>query len=200
MRLAGALLLLLALPAHADDLLGSILKRLSEPAVIRAQFVQERFIADIERPTTSRGRITVSRKDGVLWQIESPVKVALAFTPEGIIQTGPDGVRRRQGERRGAVETEIARVMQGILGADEQALKANFDARASGTLERWSVRLTPRAREMARFLRQIRLDGSRRLDAIEIEETSGNHTAIRMRQFVVADQLSPEELAHFKAP
>jgi hypothetical protein len=194
------LLLALAFPAHADELLAGILKRLSEPAVIRAQFVQERFLADIERPTTSRGRITVSRKDGVLWQIESPVKVTLAFTADGIIQTGPDGVRRRQGERRGAVETEIARVMQGILGADEQALKANFDARATGTLERWTVRLTPRAREMARFLREIRLDGGRRLDAIEIEETTGNLTAIRMRQFVVADHLAPEELAQFKAP
>ena len=200
MRLGIFLFLAVTFPAHADELLGSILKRLAEPAVIRAQFVQERFIADLERPTTSRGRITVSRKDGVLWQIESPVKVTLAFTPDGVIQTGPDGVRRRQGERRGAIETEIARVMQGILGADEQALKANFDARATGTLERWTVWLTPRAREMARFLRHVRLDGGRRMDAIEIEETSGNHTAIRLRQFVVAEHLAPEELAQFKAP
>lgn len=190
----------MAFPAHAEELLEKIMQRLAEPQVIRAQFVQERFIADITRPTVSRGRITVSRRDGVLWQIESPVRVTLAFTPTGIIQTGADGVRRAQAPRRGAVETEIARVMQGILGADPASLSANFEARASGSLERWTVRLEPRAREVARFLRHIRLDGGRRMEAIEIEETSGNYTNIRMSQFSVAEKLEPGELAQFKAP
>ena len=200
MRLAFAVLMMSCFPVHADELLGKILQRLAEPQVVRAQFVQERFISDMTRPTVSRGRITVSRQDGVLWQIESPLTMTLAFTPSGIIQTGADGVRRRQGERRGAVETEIARVMQGILGADEQALKANFDARASGTLERWTVRLTPRAREMARFLKLVRLGGSQHLESIEIEETSGNSTLIRLRQHAVAETVAADELALFKRP
>ncbi|MEA3194175.1 MAG: hypothetical protein QOD26_2508 [Betaproteobacteria bacterium] len=200
MRSAALLLLALALPAQADDLLGNILKRLAEPPVVRAQFVQERLISDMTRPTLSRGRITVSRQDGVLWQIESPVKLALAFTPKGIIETGADGVRRLRGQRRGAVETELARIMQGILGADEESLKATFDASAQGSLERWTMRLQPKAREMARFLREVRLAGGRHLEAIEIEETSGNSTTIRLRQFAIADKPDAEELALFKAP
>ena len=195
-----ALLFLLALPAQADDLLAGILKRLAEPRVVRAQFVQERTLADLERPTLSRGRIIVSRDQGVLWQIESPVKLTLAFTPNGIVQTGADGMRRRQAQRRGAVETETARLMQGILGADEASLKATFDARAAGSLERWTMRLAPRARETARYLREVRLGGSGRLETIEIEETSGNYTVIRMRQVAVGERLEPEELEYFKAP
>jgi len=193
------LLMVMAFPAHAEELLEKIMQRLAEPPVIRAQFVQERLIADITRPTVSRGRITVSRRDGVLWQTESPVRVTLAFTPNGIIQTGADGVRRAPAQRRG-IETEIARVMQGILGADAASLNASFEAQASGSLERWTVRLAPRAREVARFLRHIRLDGGRRLEAIEIEETSGNTTTIRMSQFSVAEKLEPEELAQFRTP
>lgn len=200
MKSAALLFLALALPAHADELLGSILKRLAEPPVVRAQFVQERLISDMTRPTVSRGRITVSRQDGLLWQIESPVKLVLAFTANGVIETGPDSVRRLRGQRRGAVEAEVARIMQGILGADEESLKANFDAVAKGSLERWTMRLTPRAREMARFLREVRLGGGRHLETIEIEETSGNSTAIRMRQFALADKLDAEELTLFKAP
>ena len=195
-----ALLLLLALPAHADELLGGILKRLAEPRVVRAQFVQERTLADLERPSLSRGRIVVSREQGVLWQIESPVKLTLAFTPNGIVQTGADGVRRRQAQRRGAVETETARLMQGILGADEASLKATFDARAAGSLERWTMRLAPRARETARYLREVRLSGGGRLETIEIEETSGNYTVIRMKQVAVGERLEPDELEYFKAP
>ena len=194
-----ALLFLLALPAHADELLGSILKRLAEPEVIRAQFVQERLLADLARPAISSGRIAVSRREGLLWRVESPLKVTLAFTPSEIIETGPDGVRRLRGQGR-SVETQIGRVMRGILGADAETLRTSFEASASGSLERWTIRLAPRPREMARVLREIRLAGARRLESIEVEETNGNLNTIRMRQFSVADKLSPEELEYFKAP
>jgi hypothetical protein len=200
MKPAFLLLLSFALPVHADELLAGILKRLAEPPVIRAQFVQERFIADLTRPTLSRGRITVSRQDGVLWQIESPVKLALAFTQGGVIETGPDGARRSRGPRRGAVDTEVGRLMQSIVGADEASLKATFDAASEGSLERWTVSLTPRAREMARFLKVVRLGGSRHLESIEIEETSGNSTLIRLRQHAVAEKVAADELALFKQP
>lgn len=200
MRLGLLLFLTMVFPVRADDLLGNVLQRLAEPAVIRAQFVQERHIADLARPAVSTGRITVSRREGVLWQVEAPVKLALAFTPNGIVETGADGVRRVRGQRRGAPEAEVGRLMQDILGANEATLKTSFDARAAGSPERWTIRLAPRAREMARFLREVRLGGGRYLETIEIEETSGNLTAIRMRQFAVAEALAGEELAFFKAP
>jgi hypothetical protein len=200
MRLWVLLLLGIAFPVHAQGLLEKILERLAEPAVIRAQFEQERTVPELARPSLSRGSIVVSRQDGVLWRVETPVKMTLAFTPSGIIQTGPDGVRRLQAERRGAVEAEIGRVMRGVLGADADSLQANFVAKAEGNLRQWTVRLAPRAREMARFLREIRLGGARHLESIEIEETSGNHTAIRMRRFAVAERLEPAELEQFKAP
>jgi hypothetical protein len=199
MRLAGLLLLALAAPAHADELLESIFKRLAEPPVVRARFVQERQIADLTGVIVSRGRIAVSRRDGLLWQVESPVRLTLAFTPNEIIETGPDGVRRVRGQGRN-VETQIGRVMRGILGADVETLRAGFDATASGSLERWSVRLEPRPREMARVLKEIRLAGGRHLDSIEVEERSGNQTTIRMRQITVAQALDAAELEHFRAP
>ena len=194
-----ALLFLLALPVHADDLLGGILKRLAEPPVVRAQFVQERLITDMTRPTLSRGRIAVSRRDGLLWRIESPVRVTLAFAPDAIIETGPDGVRRLRAQGR-SVDTQIGRVLRGILGADAETLRGAFDAVAGGSAERWTIRLAPRPREMARVLREIRLGGGSFLESIVVEETTGNQTTIRLRHFSVADRLDAEELAYFKAP
>ena len=199
MRAALLLLLACALPAQAADLLDGILKRLSEPRVVRAQFVQERTLADLERPFVSRGRIVVSREQGVLWQIDSPVKLALAFTPDQIIETGPDGARRLRAQGRN-VETQIGRVMRGILASDAETLRANFEATAGGSAERWTIRLAPRPREMARVLREIRLAGGSHLETIEVEETSGNQTTLRMRQVAVADRLEPGELEYFKAP
>jgi hypothetical protein len=199
MKPALLALLLLAFPVHADDLLGKILQRLAEPAVIRAQFVQERHLADMTRPAISRGSVVVSQREGVLWRIEAPVKLAIAFAPDAIIETRPDGVRRLRAQGRDP-QTQIGRVMRGILAADAESLRGAFDATTDGNLDRWSIRLAPRPREMARFLREIRLAGGERLESIEIEETSGNLTAIRMRQFAVGDTLSAEELAFFKAP
>lgn len=199
MRPALLALIVWAMPAHAADLLDAILKRLSEPPVVRAQFVQERTLTDLERPQLSRGRIVVSREQGVLWQIESPVKLALAFTPNQIIEIGPDGTRRLRAQGRN-IETQIGRVMRGILASDAETMRANFDATAAGSLERWTIRLAPRPREMARVLREIRLAGGRHLEMIEVEEISGNQTTLRMRQIAVADRLEPGELDYFKVP
>lgn len=198
MRLGVLALLVLAFPAHADELLGRILQRLGEPPVVRAQFVQERLITDMTRPTVSRGRIAVSRRDGLLWRIESPLRLTLAFAPTGIVETGPDGVRRVRAQGRN-VETEIGRMLRGILGADEKTLRESFDATAAGNPERWTIRLAPRAREMARVLREIRLAGGRHLEMIEVEETVGNQTTIRLRAFSTDKELDAAELEFFKA-
>lgn len=199
MRAALLSLLALAAPAQADELLDAVLKRLAEPRVVRAQFVQERLLADLERPSVSRGRIVVSREQGVLWQIESPVKLTLAFTPNEIIETGADGVRRLRAQGRN-IETQIGRVMRGILSSDADTLRANFEAAAAGSLERWTIRLKPKPREMARVLREIRLAGGRHLETLEVEEMSGNQTTMRMRQVALGERLAPDELEAFKAP
>ena len=199
MRFILALAMLVPIAAQADDLLEQILRHLGESPVVRGEFVQERFLRAIARPTVSSGSITVSRAEGVLWRIESPVQVALAFTPTQVIETGADGVRRVRGERRGT-QAEMARVMRGILGADVQALSSSFEARAEGSVERWRIRLVPRAREMGAFLKAINLAGARHLETIEIQETSGDRTAIRMRGFTIAAELAADEREYFRVP
>ena len=201
MRLAVFVVaLLVAGAAHAEDFLARVMQRLAEPPVVRATFVQERFVGAIARPAVSRGRLIVSRREGVLWQIETPVQVALAFTPTQIIETGPDGLRRLRSQRRGAVEAEIGHIMRGILGADADELRADFEASAEGSLERWTIRLAPKAREVARFLKAINLGGARHLETIEIHEASGDRTAIRLRDYSTAAELDPDEREQFKAP
>lgn len=184
-----------------DELLARVLARLAEHAVVRAQFVQERFVSAMPAPILSSGRMIVSRKEGVLWRIESPITVALAFTPTQIIETGPDGARRLSaGRRGGAVQAEMARLIRGITSADAGALRDNFDLRVAGSVERWTISLTPRRREMARVLSTIELTGARHLEAIEIHEASGERTAIRLGNFATAAELEPAERAEFTPP
>ncbi len=203
MRLLAGLALAwpcLAAAADSDELLERVVGRLAEHAVVRAQFVQERFVAAMPAPSLSGGRMVVSRKEGVLWEIERPVKVTLAFTPTQIIETGPDGVRWLRAPRGGAPQASIGRIMRGILGADADELRAQFDAAAEGSSDRWAIRLAPKAREVARFVTSIRLAGGAHLEAIDIEEASGDRTAIRLRNFTTATELEPGEREQFRAP
>ena len=206
MRFALLALLALASPrglaaTDSDELLARVMARLAEHAVVRAQFVQERFVSSMAAPVRSSGRLLASRREGVLWKIESPVKVALAFTPTQIIETGPDGTRRLGGGRRGGVvQLEMARLIRGITAADADGLRSNFEVRASGDVERWTLSLTPRRREMARVLATIQLTGARHLESIDVHEVSGDRTAIRLGNFVTGAELEPAERAEFTPP
>jgi outer membrane lipoprotein-sorting protein len=200
---AGALAGALAVSppaAAAEDLADQVVKHLAGHAVVRARFEQLRQSASLPKPVISSGRMAVSRKDGILWQIEEPVKVTIAYAAQFVVETGPDGVRRLAAQRRGAVQAEFARVMRSILVADMNQLRAVFQVHAEGSLEGWTLRLAPKTREMARFLGSIELAGARFLESIEIGEASGDRTSIRLRDFSTAGELDAAELSQFARP
>lgn len=186
--------------AAAEDLAQRVIQRLAARAVVRARFTQERHSATLPKPFSSSGRLAVSRQDGVLWQIDAPIRATIAFSQQRIVETGPDGVRRLASERGGSVQAEIGKIMRSILAADPALLRSSFELEADGAVERWALRLRPRAREVARFLSTIELRGAEFLERIDISETSGDRTSIWLHDFSTAQELDPAELAQFGPP
>ena len=176
----AALLWFTGAVAAADDLGDRIVERLASYPVVRADFVQERTSASLTKPVSSSGRMVFAREHGVLWQVETPVKVALVFTANG-------------DSAGGAAQAEMGRLIRAIIAGDLRELRTTFELEPRGDLERWTIRLTPRARELAQYLRAIELGGSRHLEGIAIEEASGDRTIMRMRNFVVAPDLDAAE-------
>ena len=168
-----AALLFLAASARADDLADRIVERLASYPVVRADFVQERTVASLTKPITSSGRMVLSREQGLLWQIEQPVKAALVFSAND--STGG-----------GVAQAEMSRLIRAIVGADLRELRQTFAIEPRGDLERWTLHLRPKAREIAQYLRGIELAGGKHLEVISIAEASGDSMTIRMRNFVVA--------------
>jgi len=164
----------------ADDLADRIVERLASYPVVRAEFVQERTSASLTKPVSSSGRMVFAREHGVLWQVEAPVKVALVFTANG-------------DSAGGAAQAEMGRLIRAIIAGDLRELRTTFELEPRGDLERWTIRLTPRARELAQYLRAIELGGSRHLEGIAIDESNGDRTTMRMRNFVVAPDLDAAE-------
>jgi len=180
-RLFLLLCLFAALPAFAaEDLAERVIARLASYPVVRADFVQERTQPSLTKPVVSTGRMVLSREHGLLWQVETPVKVNLVFAASGAMGGG-------------AAEAEMGRLVRAILTGDLRELRSGFTFEPHGDLERWTIRLLPKAREVAQYLRVIELGGGAHLESIGIEETAGERLRVRMKSFIVASELEPAE-------
>jgi outer membrane lipoprotein carrier protein LolA len=164
----------------ADDLAERVFARLASYPVVRAEFIQERTVTGLTRPVTSTGRMVLSREQGLLWQVDTPVRATVVFTASGPSE-------------RGAAQAEMARLVRAILSGDLRELRSSFALEAQGELDRWTVRLVPKARELAQYLRVIELAGGKHLEAIGIDEASGERLVVRMRNFVIGGELEPAE-------
>ena len=181
------LLWFIACAAAADDLAERIVERLASYPVVRAEFVQERMVASLTKPVTSSGRMVLSREQGLLWDIEQPVKATLVFSANGATEGG-------------VVQAETGRLIRAIIGADLRELRQTFDIEPRGDLERWALHLRPKGREVAQYLRGIELSGGRHLEGIGIVEANGDSLTMRMKNFVVATELDAAERRRFLAP
>jgi len=180
-RWFALLCLFAALPAHAaDDLADRVIARLASYPVVRADFVQERTQPSLTKPVLSSGRMVLSREHGLLWQVETPVKVTLVFTANGA--TGG-----------GAAEAEMGRLVRAILTGELRELRSAFSFEPRGDVDRWTIRLLPKARELAQYLRVIELGGGAHLESIGIDEAAGERLRVRMKNFVIATELEPAE-------
>src|SRR5262249_536898 len=131
--------------------------------------------------------MVLSRDQGLLWQIEQPVKEVLVFSANGTTEGG-------------MVQAETGRLIRAIIGADLRELRQTFDIEPQGDLEHWTLHLQPKGREVAQCLRGIDLSGGKHLEVIGIVETSGDSLTMRMTNFAIAAELDAAERRRFVAP
>lgn len=189
-----------AVASDVPDLLSLIIAQLSEPAVVRASFVQEKRLAVLSRPIVSRGRVIVSRRDGLIWQIEAPLRMSITFSESRIIETDAEGKHRVHSGSDNRVQAEVGRVFRGLLAADRDILNRYFTLHAEGDVQHWRIDMTPRSAELGKFIKTLQLSGGRHIETIRVDESNSDATLIRLRDAVTADSLSADEQALLSAP
>jgi hypothetical protein len=189
-----------AATTHASDLLSLIVGQLSDSAVVRGDFVQEKQIAVLSRPIVSRGRVIVSRRDGLIWQIEAPLRMSIAFSDSRIIETDAAGNRRVHNDSDNRIQAEVGRVFHGLLAADLDILDRYFNLQTSGDVHHWRIDLTPRSVGLGKFIKTLQLSGGRNIETIRVEEPNSDTTLIRLLDVSTADSLSADEQALLSAP
>jgi hypothetical protein len=197
----GALLLAAGLgaPLHAQDrtLFEDIAAGLDPAAVIVSEFTQTRRIAALKQPVVSSGRVIFARGMGVVWQIERPYRYAYVLGAQGTTEVNAAGERLRRKASDAPALVSVGRVFEALLRADLVQLREHFHIELSGSPRDWRAELVPRESAMAGFMQRLVIKGGRQLAEIELGESNGDSTRIRLRHRESGASLAPADAALF---
>ena len=194
-RTLVALALLLLTPlAHAFDL-QQLSDQLAKPAVIHGAFVQEKHLRALPQPLTSKGNFVLAKASGLLWLLDTPLKQDYRITAAGIARRETNGGwQMLPGKSAGA---EQNRLFLAVLQGDSSGLQRDFDVQLSGDAQAWQLTLVPRSMLLKQVFNQININGGALVQRIELLETQGDSTLLKMIDSSSAKPLSDSERADF---
>ncbi|GGJ99050.1 outer membrane lipoprotein carrier protein LolA [Pseudomonas matsuisoli] len=175
--------------------LTQLTERLREPAVIRGAFIQEKHLRALAKPLTSRGHYVLARDQGLLWALESPLQQVYRITPDGIERRTDDSWQPTQPNGASGRQNQLSLA---LLSADHARLSRDFELQLSGTDAEWQLVLTPKSTLLKQIFRAITLHGSSRVERIELDETQGDRTILRLIDGQPDSQLTAQERHDFE--
>lgn len=176
--LAAAVLLLVTTIAMAQPFdLPQLAEQLSGPAVVRGDFIQGKHLRALPQPLTSHGKFTLSRDHGLLWLLQQPIRQDYRITAQGIARRGEQGWQAVDPQGGSARQNQL---FLAVLSGDTQALQRDFQLELSGAATAWRLQLTPRGALLKQIFAGIEIQGGETVTRIELHETQGDRTLIRL--------------------
>ena len=180
--LAGALLVLwaaclsahAAVPADFTRLMGLLAARPSA----RASFQARTYVKGLTRPLVSTGMLAYRAPDHLEQHTLTPAPSELILQGERLTIRRGSQVRRLDVRAYPQIAVYVSALRETLSG-NARGLEKHFDIEFTGTLARWRLTLTPKARGAP--VSRIALRGSQAdIRAIEIRVRSGERTVMRI--------------------
>jgi hypothetical protein len=187
-----ALLTMSAL-ANAFDL-QQLSEQLAKPDVIHGQFIQEKHLRALPQPLISKGSFVLAKNHGLLWLLKTPLQQDYRITANGIARRDDNGWQMLPNKSAGADQN---RLFLAVLQGDSSGLQRDFELALSGDAQQWKLSLTPRSLLLKQVFKQINIDGGALVQTIELLETQGDSTVLRMQDSSAAEPLSDTEQHDF---
>ncbi|OOH82801.1 hypothetical protein BOW65_01485 [Pseudomonas koreensis] len=187
-----ALLTLSAL-ANAFDL-QQLSAQLAKPEVIHGQFTQEKHLRALPQPLISKGSFVLAKNHGLLWLLKTPLQQDYRISTKGIARRDDNGWQLLPNKSAGA---EQNRLFLAVLQGDSSGLQRDFELALSGDAQQWKLTLTPRSLLLKQVFNQINIDGGTLVQTIELLETQGDSTVLRMQDSNASQPLSDAEQHDF---
>lgn len=192
-RLLLAALLLAAPLALAFDL-EQLSAQLAEPAVVRGPFIQEKHLRALPQPLTSQGRFVLAKDQGLLWLLHSPLQQDYRIDDAGIARREGGNWQRLPQQSAAARQN---RLFLAVLQGNGSGLQRDFELALSGTADAWRLSLTPRSALLQQIFSRIEIAGGALVERIELVETQGDRTLLRLPQSEAGAALNEAERRAF---
>ncbi|MEX5508507.1 MULTISPECIES: outer membrane lipoprotein carrier protein LolA [Pseudomonas] len=189
------LILLLGVPglAQAFDL-QQLSDQLAKPSVIHGNFTQEKHLRALPQPLVSKGTFVLAKDHGLLWLLKTPLQQDYRITGKGIARRDANGWQPLPNKSAGA---EQNRLFLAVLQGDSSGLQRDFDLQLQGEAQQWKLTLTPRSLLLKQVFTRINIDGGALVQTIELLETQGDSTVLRMQDSTADQPLSNAEQHDF---
>ncbi|WLG29008.1 outer membrane lipoprotein carrier protein LolA [Pseudomonas lurida] len=194
-RTAAATLigLLLSFSAHAFDL-QQLSDQLAKPSVIHGHFTQEKHLRALPQPLVSKGTFVLAKDHGLLWLLKTPLQQDYRISAQGIARRDASGWQLLPNKSAGA---EQNRLFLAVLQGDSSGLQRDFELQLQGEAKQWKLTLVPRSLLLKQVFTQINIDGGDLVQNIELLETQGDSTVLRMQDSTATQPLSDAEQHDF---
>ncbi|MNP39711.1 hypothetical protein D3C76_1332990 [compost metagenome] len=136
----------------------------------------------------------LARDHGLLWLLKTPLQQDYRIDTQGIARRDGSGWQRLPGKSAGA---EQNRLFLAVLQGDSSGLQRDFELSLTGDPQHWKLTLIPRSMLLKQVFNQITIDGGELVQRIELLETQGDSTVLRMQDATPAQPLSEAEQHDF---
>ncbi|WP_247269329.1 MULTISPECIES: outer membrane lipoprotein carrier protein LolA [Pseudomonas] len=191
--LGAMALLAVSTLANAFDL-QQLSEQLAKPDVIHGQFIQEKHLRALPQPLISKGSFVLAKNHGLLWLLKTPLQQDYRITANGIARRDGNAWQLLPNKSAGA---EQNRLFLAVLQGDSSGLQRDFELALSGDAQQWKLTLTPRSVLLKQVFNQINIDGGELVQTIELLETQGDSTVLRMQDSTSGQPLSEAEQHDF---
>jgi Outer membrane lipoprotein carrier protein LolA len=185
--------LLLSFSAHAFEL-QQLSDQLAKPSVIHGNFIQEKHLRALPQPLVSKGTFVLAKDHGLLWLLKTPLQQDYRISAQGIARRDANGWQLLPNKSAGA---EQNRLFLAVLQGDSSGLQRDFELQLQGEAKQWKLTLIPRSLLLKQVFTQINIDGGELVQTIQLLETQGDSTVLRMQDSTAAQPLSDAEQHDF---
>ncbi|VAW58519.1 hypothetical protein MNBD_GAMMA08-2543 [hydrothermal vent metagenome] len=166
----------------------SVINKLQNNRVIRSQFKQSRKLKILKKPLISTGKINFFSGTGIIWEINQPIRSKVIISENKIteitllddketINTNPN-------------TAGFYTVLESIFNGHIEQIKKHFSASFTGDIKNWVINLTPSTEPLNKIFTNIKLSGTRQINAITFNDYNQDTTIIEL----TASQKNPEPI------
>ena len=169
----------------------------SKNQVVRADFVQDRYINGLTAPIHSTGKMIISKELGLWWQQKTPFAMTLKMNQQRMEQRieaqAPEVITAEKQPQL----FQFNHLLTAIFTADKDMLESNFDITITEQNKYWTVTLQPKLAPLNKIFKQIILNGKAYLEKVTINDMQNDKTELTFANHKTT-KLSQNEQLLFK--